>query len=212
MKAKTKLWFTEDGKPVMGAGKASLLKAIDEERSLRKACEKLGISYKHAWLMLKKMNERLEDPAVLTVRGGKNQGTFLTEVGRKMLAEYETSRQLIKEAVGDETAWENVGFKISARNRLPGKVLDVEKGGLVSKITIVMEPSILTSVVTEEAVEQLDIKPGDRIYAVIKSTEVMVAKRPEPEGPEENKPEKSKSDENKLKVNKSKEKKPEKKN
>ncbi|MGB9132446.1 MAG: TOBE domain-containing protein, partial [Methanosarcina sp.] len=32
------------------------------------------------------------------------------------------------------------------------------------------------SVVTEEAVEKLDIKPGDRIYAVIKSTEVMVAK------------------------------------
>jgi molybdate transport system regulatory protein len=39
-----------------------------------------------------------------------------------------------------------------------------------------MEPSIITSVVTEEAVEKLDIKPGDRIYAVIKSTEVMVAK------------------------------------
>jgi len=222
VKAKTKLWFTEDGKPVMGAGKASLLKAIDEEKSLRKACEKLGISYKHAWLMLKKMNERLGDPAVLTVRGGKNQGTFLTEVGRKMLAEYETSRQLIKEAVGDETAWENVGFKISARNRLPGKVLEVEKGGLVSKITIVMEPSILTSVVTEEAVEQLDIKPGDRIYAVIKSTEVMVAKRPEPECSDENKPDENKPDENKpdenkpedkkLKVNKSKEKKSEKKN
>ncbi len=194
----------------MGAGKASLLKAIDEEKSLRKACEKLKISYKHAWLMLKKMNERLEDPAVLTVRGGKNQGTFLTEVGRKMLAEYETSRQLIKEAVGDETAWENVGFKISARNRLPGKVLEVEKGGLVSKITIVMEPSILTSVVTEEAVEQLDIKPGDRIYAVIKSTEVMVAKRPEPEGPDENKPEKSTPEENKPEENKPEENKPEK--
>jgi len=196
VKAKTKLWFTEDGKPVMGAGKASLLKAIDEERSLRKACEKLGISYKHAWLMLKKMNERLEEPAVITVRGGKNQGTFLTELGRKMLAEYETSKQIIKEAVGDETSWENVGFKISARNRLPGKVLKVEKGGLVSKITIEMDPSILTSVVTEEAVEQLDIKPGDRIYAVIKSTEVMVAKRLETKGPEENKAEDQKSKEN----------------
>ncbi len=34
----------------------------------------------------------------------------------------------------------------------------------------------MTSVVTKEAAEKLDIKPGDRIYAVIKSTEVMVAK------------------------------------
>jgi len=55
-------------------------------------------------------------------------------------------------------------------------VLKVEKGGLVCKITIEIEPSILTSVITEEAVEKLDIKPGDKICAVIKSTEVMVAK------------------------------------
>jgi len=127
-------------------------------------------------MMLKKMNEALVEPAIITVRGGKNQGTFLTELGRKLLAEYETSKQLINETIGDETSWENIGFKLSARNQLPGKVLEVEKSGLVCKIKIEMEPSIITSVVTEEAVEKLDIKPGDRIYAVIKSTEVMVAK------------------------------------
>ncbi|MCC4769848.1 LysR family transcriptional regulator [Methanosarcina sp. DH2] len=176
MKAKTKLWFTEDGKTVMGAGRAELLKSIDEERSLRKACQKLGISYKHAWMMLKKMNEALGEPAVVTVRGGKDQGTFLTDLGRKLLVEYDMNKKMINEAVGDETSWENVSFKLSARNKLPGRVLEVEKSGLVSKITIELEPSVLTSVVTEEAVEKLDIKPGDRIYAVIKSTEVMVAK------------------------------------
>jgi molybdate transport system regulatory protein len=176
VKAKTKLWFTEDGKTVMGAGRAELLKSIDEERSLRKACQKLGISYKHAWMMLKKMNEALGEPAVVTVRGGKDQGTFLTDLGRKLLVEYDMNKKMINEAVGDETSWENVSFKLSARNKLPGRVLEVEKSGLVSKITIELEPSVLTSVVTEEAVEKLDIKPGDRIYAVIKSTEVMVAK------------------------------------
>lgn len=176
MKARTKVWFTEDGKTVMGAGRAKLLKTIEEEHSLRKACKKLDISYKQAWIVLKKMNEALSEPAVITVRGGKNQGTFLTDLGRKLLAEYEASRLLINETIGDETAWENVSFKLSARNQLPGKVLQVEKNGLVSKITIEMEPSIITSVITEEAVEKLDIKPGDRVYAVIKSTEVMVAK------------------------------------
>ncbi len=176
VKAKTKLWFTEDGKTVMGAGRAELLRTIDKERSLRKACQILDISYKHAWMMLKKMNEALEEPAVITVRGGKDQGTFLTDLGRKLLAEYETNKHILNETIGDETSWENVGFKLSARNQLPGKVLTVEKSGLVCKITIEMEPSIITSVVTEEAVEKLDIKPGDRIYAVIKSTEVMVAK------------------------------------
>lgn len=160
----------------MGAGRAKLLKTIEEEHSLRKACKKLEISYKQAWIVLKKMNEALGEPAVITVRGGKNQGTFLTDLGRKLLAEYEASRLLINETIGDETAWENVSFKLSARNQLPGKVLQVEKNGLVSKITIEMEPSIITSVVTEEAVEKLDIKSGDRVYAVIKSTEVMVGK------------------------------------
>jgi len=160
----------------MGAGRAELLKTIDEEKSLRKACQKLGISYKHAWMMLKKMNEALDEPAVITIRGGKDQGTFLTDLGRKLLAEYDANKKLINDAVEDETSWENVGFKLSARNKLPGKVLNVEKSGLVSKITIELEPSVMTSVVTEEAVEKLDVKPGDRIYAVIKSTEVMVAK------------------------------------
>jgi molybdate transport system regulatory protein len=176
LKAKTKIWFTEDGKTVMGAGRAELLRTIDEEHSLRKACKKLEISYKHAWMMLKKMNEALGEPAVVTVRGGKSQGTFLTDLGRKLLAEYETGKHLINETIRDETAWENIGLKLSARNQLPGKVLDVEKSGLVCKIKIEIEPSIITSVITEEAVEKLDIKPGDRIYAVIKSTEVMVAK------------------------------------
>ena len=126
--------------------------------------------------MLKKMNEALGEPAIITARGGKNQGTFLTDLGRKLLAEYETNKQILNETIGDETAWENVSFKLSARNKLPGKVLEVKKNGLVSKITIEMEPSIVTSVVTEEAVEKLNIKPGDRVYAIIKSTEVMVAK------------------------------------
>ncbi len=76
----------------------------------------------------------------------------------------------------DETYLANIGLKLSARNQLPGKVLEVEKDGLVCKIKIEIEPSTITSVITEEAVEKLDIKPGDRIYAVIKSTEVMVAK------------------------------------
>ena len=176
LKAKTKLWFTENGKTVMGAGRAELLRTIDEEHSLRKASIKLGISYKHAWIMLKKMNEALGEPAITTVRGGKDQGTFLTDLGRRLLAEYETSKQLINETIVDETYLANIGLKLSARNQLPGKVLEVEKDGLVCKIKIEIEPSTITSVITEEAVEKLDIKPGDRIYAVIKSTEVMVAK------------------------------------
>ncbi|HML26248.1 MAG TPA: LysR family transcriptional regulator, partial [Methanomethylovorans sp.] len=76
METRTKVWITEDGKPVIGEGKVALLKAIDEEGSLRKACSKVGVSYKHAWLVLNKMSERLGEDVAVTVRGGKAQGTL----------------------------------------------------------------------------------------------------------------------------------------
>lgn len=79
------------------------------------------------------MNDALGEPAVVTVRGGKEQGTFLTELGRKLLVEYETNKKVINEAVGDETSWENVSFKLSARNKLPGKVIEVEKKAGLSR-------------------------------------------------------------------------------
>lgn len=176
METKTKVWLAEDGKPVIGAGKVALLKAIDEERSLRKACKKLDISYKHAWNVLNTMNERLGKDVVRTVRGGKDQGTFLTEAGRQLILEYELHKDFVEDAMKDEGSWENIGLKLSARNKIPGKVVSVEKEGLVSKISIEIEPSALTSIITSEAVERLDIKPGDDVFAIIKSTEVLVGK------------------------------------
>jgi molybdate transport system regulatory protein len=176
VETKTKVWLAEDGKPVIGAGKVALLRAIDEERSLRKACKKLDISYKHAWNVLNNMNERLGSDVVRTVRGGKDQGTFLTEAGRQLIREYELNRDFVEGTMKDEGSWENIGLKLSARNKIPGKVVSVEKEGLVSKISIEIEPSALTSIITSEAVERLDIKPGDDVFAIIKSTEVLVGK------------------------------------
>ncbi|WP_440953719.1 TOBE domain-containing protein [Methanococcoides sp. FTZ1] len=176
METRTKVWLTEDGKHIIGAGKVNLLKAIDEERSLSKACKKLGISYKHAWLILKKMNERVDHEVVYTVRGGKGQGTFLTDYGKQLIDEYEASRTYVDETVADDTSWENISFKLSARNKLLGRVVEVEKGDIVSKVRIEIDPAVLTSIVTAEAVDRLDVKEGDELFAIIKSTEVMLAK------------------------------------
>lgn len=176
LETRTKVWLTEDGKPIIGAGKVKLLKAIDEERSLRKACSKLGISYKHAWTIMKKMNERVGHEVVTTVRGGKGQGTFLTDYGKQLINDYEESRSFLDVTFGDETSWENISFKLSARNKLFGKVVEVEKGDIVSRVRIEIDPAILTSVITSDAVERLDVQEGDEIFAIIKSTEVLLAK------------------------------------
>ncbi|MCK5592906.1 TOBE domain-containing protein [Candidatus Bathyarchaeota archaeon] len=71
-------------------------------------------------------------------------------------------------------------MKISARNRLKGVVKEVEKGVVTAKVKIrINTPVVVTALISKEAVEELDIKPGNNVEAVIKATEVMVAKERE---------------------------------
>ncbi|OYT43372.1 molybdenum-pterin-binding protein [Candidatus Bathyarchaeota archaeon ex4484_40] len=68
-------------------------------------------------------------------------------------------------------------MRISARNSLEGVVEEVEKGEVAAKVKIKIEaPTLVTALISREAVEELDIKVGDRVKAVIKATEVMIAK------------------------------------
>ena len=68
-------------------------------------------------------------------------------------------------------------MEISARNGLTGKVEDVKLGEVMASIKIeITEPGVITAVITRESVEDLDLKEGDEVKAIIKSTEVMVAK------------------------------------
>jgi molybdopterin-binding protein len=68
-------------------------------------------------------------------------------------------------------------MELSARNQLKGKVESVTTGQVMASIKIKVEdPKTITAVITKESVEKLDIKEGDDITAIIKSTEVIVAK------------------------------------
>jgi len=67
------------------------------------------------------------------------------------------------------------GQQMSARNRFSGIVRDVRVEGLMAQVEVVVtEPAVLTAIVTADAVEELGIKPGNHVVAVIKSTSVMV--------------------------------------
>lgn len=68
-------------------------------------------------------------------------------------------------------------MKLSARNQLKGKIVAVEKGVITAKVTVeVKMPVTVTAVITKDAVEELDLKVGDEVTAIVKSTEVMIAK------------------------------------
>ena len=68
-------------------------------------------------------------------------------------------------------------MKLSARNTLKGKVVDLATGAVAAKVKIdVGGGNTLTSMILAESVEDLGIKVGDQVTAVIKATEVMVSK------------------------------------
>jgi 8-oxo-dGTP diphosphatase len=85
-----KAWLEQDGRFVLGEGRAELLRAIKKHKSLRAAAGRLGISYRHAWGMLRRMNIAAGHPLVKSVRGGRQRGlTELTARGEETLGAYE---------------------------------------------------------------------------------------------------------------------------
>ena len=66
-------------------------------------------------------------------------------------------------------------MKISARNRLKGKVVDVRKGTTTAHVRIDVNGMVVTAAITNEAVDELGLKVGQDAYAVVKASDVMVA-------------------------------------
>jgi molybdopterin-binding protein len=67
-------------------------------------------------------------------------------------------------------------MRISARNRLRGKVVEVTKCATTAHVRIDMGGPIVTAANTNEAVDELQLKVGDTAYAVVKASDVMVEK------------------------------------
>jgi len=67
-------------------------------------------------------------------------------------------------------------LRISARNQIKGKVVEVTKGATTSHVRVdIGGGQIVTSAITNEAVDELTLKKGDNVIAVIKASDVMIA-------------------------------------
>ena len=62
----------------------------------------------------------------------------------------------------------------SARNRFPGIVTRIERDGVAAVVEVIAGPHRLVSLMTAEAVEELDLKIGDEAVCVVKATNVIV--------------------------------------
>ncbi len=67
-------------------------------------------------------------------------------------------------------------MRLSARNQLAGTIEEVHLGNVMARITIRVGQNLIESVITRRSAEEMQLAKGDRVRAVIKSTEVMVLK------------------------------------
>ena len=68
-------------------------------------------------------------------------------------------------------------MKLSARNILPGKVQEIVRGQTTSHVKIRVAPGIVvTASITNEAVDELALKKGNKVSAIVKASDVIVGK------------------------------------
>jgi molybdopterin-binding protein len=65
-------------------------------------------------------------------------------------------------------------MKLSARNQLKGKIIEVKKGATTANVRIDVGGQIITASITNESADELKLEKGKTAYAIIKATSVMV--------------------------------------
>jgi molybdopterin-binding protein len=85
------------------------------------------------------------------------------------------NRRIVPAAEIDRLRGEPGSARLTARNRFNGIITEVKVDGLIAQVEMVIsDPVRLTALVTRDAVEELDLRPGMSATAIVKSTSVMV--------------------------------------
>jgi molybdopterin-binding protein len=101
--------------------------------------------------------------------------TVKTPGGHHRVPESEIDRLIPKSLERGDVEKRRGNFrKISGRNQLMGRVLELKFDGLLAQVTLAIGEQHITSIITADAARELRLKVGDRAAALIKSTEVMI--------------------------------------
>lgn len=165
-----------------------VLEAIDALGSISAAARTVGITYSAAWDAVSAMNNLAERPLVLGRIGGKSGGgASLTEDGRRFLHVVQMMRREMQriaqsavlqygtDIVSPTISWKYL-MRTSARNTLRCKVTKVNVGAINAEILLdVGEDLQLVAVITDESAKSLELEPGREVFALIKSSFVLLA-------------------------------------
>jgi molybdopterin-binding protein len=134
--------------------------------TVRATAERLGVSYSA-------LKQWIYKGTIRTVRtGGGHHRVPESEIDR-MLA---TQGKAPRARTGRRRRASGLLVSISGRNQLRGIVEEVRADGLLAQVRLRIGDQRLTAVITRDAVEELKLRRGDEALAIIKSTEVMIAR------------------------------------
>jgi molybdopterin-binding protein len=136
--------------------------------TVRTAANRLGVSYST-------LKQWIYKGSVRSIR---------TSGGHHRVAETEVERLLaahgrLPAPVRRSRRSSGVIVALSGRNQLRGVIDEVRVEGLLAQVRLRIGDQRLTAVITRDAIEELKLKRGQPALAVIKSTEVMIAREPE---------------------------------
>jgi molybdate transport system regulatory protein len=97
-----------------------------------------------------------------------------TRLGHKWL--FSRSKLLAAGSPARDETEVNDALEISARNRLRGRVASIHADGVMAEVRVKLGDQEIVSVITRASAERLRLAVGDEVFAVVKSTEVMIAK------------------------------------
>ena len=179
------------GKPFLWEKRIELLHAIQEHGSISKASKVVPMSYKSAWEAVDVMNSLSPEPIVIRETGGKDGGgTTITSYGLTLLENYallkeEHARFLARLSAltdiesGAFKTIERLAMQVSARNQIQAKIIAIEAENVNTKVFLKLKSGqILVSVITREALENLNIVMDDSVVAIFKSNAVYLSLDP----------------------------------
>jgi molybdopterin-binding protein len=101
--------------------------------------------------------------------------TAKTPGGHHRVPESEIDRMIPTKLRRGDIGSRRLNFrKISGRNQLIGRVLEIKYSGLLAQVRLAIGEQQITSIITADAAKEMRLKPGDRAAALVKSTEVMI--------------------------------------
>jgi len=136
-------------------------KSIREQAELMKprdAAAQLGISFPtiKQWIYKKKIR------------------SVQTAGGHHRIPQSEVDRLLYRTRGHNESERRVTFQRISGRNQLVGRIVDVRVSGLVAQVTLSVGGQLITSLITSGAVREMKLEKGQTAAALIKATEVMI--------------------------------------